>query len=165
MSSLSDVPGRHATKPVAFFPRPQDLGQVEPDLGEPLEEEQSGVVFPLQRANVVVGRLHIVFLLRGGSSTGSPARSASKESLVSADRSDTSSVPPVDDVGDQDRSSPWSGFDEELPLNQEARPVTPPAPALPSPPAAAPGPSPQPLPSQPPSDSILALLMTMMSSF
>ena len=71
----------------------------------------------------------------------------------------------MEDVGDQDRSSPWSGFDDELPPNQEARPATPPAPTLPSPPEPAPGPSSQPLPNQPPSAPTLALLMTMMTSF
>ena len=67
-----------------------------------------------------------------------PARSASKESLLSA----TSLAPPGDDGGDQDRSSPWSGFDDELPPNQKARPALTPQPA--------PGPSSLPLPTQPP---------------
>ena len=94
-----------------------------------------------------------------------PARSASRESLVSAGRSHTSPAPPVEDVGDQDRSLPWSGFDDELPPNQEARPATPPAPTFQPPPEPAPGPSSQPLPTQPPSDLTLALLMNMMTTF
>ena len=138
---------------------------MEPDSFEPLEEEQCGVIFPLQRANVVVGRRHIVLLLRGGSSTSPPARTASKESLLSAGRSTTSPALPGDDGGDQDRSSPWSGFDDELPPNQEARPATPPAPTPQPPPESAPGPSSLPLPTQPPSDPTLALLMNMMSTF
>ena len=140
---------------------------MEPDSGEPLEEEQCGVIFPLQCANVVARR-HIVLLLRGGSSTGPPpARSASKESLLSAGRSTTSPALPGDDGGEQDRSSPWSGFDDELPPNQEARPATPPPRLLTPqpPPESAPGPSSLPLLTQPPSDPTLALLMNMMSTF
>ena len=90
-----------------------------------------------------------------------PARSASKESLLSSGWSATSPAPPVDDVGDQDRSLPWSGFDDELPPNQEAIPATPPAPT----PQSAPGPSSLPLPTQPLSDPTLALLMNMMTTF
>ena len=82
-----------------------------------------------------------------------------------AGRSDTSPAPPVEDVGDQHRSSPWSGFDDELPPNQEARPATPPAPTFQLPPEPAPGLSSQPLPTQPPSDLTLALLMNMMTMF
>ena len=94
-----------------------------------------------------------------------PAWSASKESLLSAGRSTTSPDPPGDDGGDQYRSSPWSGFDDELPPNQEARPATPPALTPLPPPESAPGPSSLPLPTQPPSDPTLALLMNMMSTF
>ena len=94
-----------------------------------------------------------------------PARSASKESLLSAGRSTTSPALPGDGGGDQDRSSPWSDFDDELPPNQEARPATPPAPTPQPPPELAPGPSSLPLPTQPPSDPTLALLMNMMSTF
>ena len=83
-----------------------------------------------------------------------PARSASKESLLSAGRSTTSPAPPGDDGGDQDRSSPWSGFDDELPPNQEVGRHE-----------LAPGPSSLPLPTQPPSDPTLAMLMNMMSTF
>ena len=137
---------------------------MEPDSGEPLKEEQCGVVFPLQRANVVVGRLHIVLLLRGGSSTGHPSP-VCVQGESAAGRSATSPAPPVDDVGDQDRSSPWSGFDDELPPNQEARPATPPAPTPQPPPEPAPGPSSLPLPTQPPSDPTLSLLMNIMSTF
>ena len=92
-------------------------------------------------------------------------RFASKESLLSASRSTTSPAPPGDDGGDQDRSSPWSVFDDELPPNQEARPAIPPAPTPLPPPELAPGPSSLPLPTQPPSDPTLALLMNMMSTF
>ena len=67
--------------------------------------------------------------------------------------------------GDQDQSSPWSSFDDDLPPNQEARPATPLAPTPPPPPESAPGPSSLPLPTQPPSDPTLALLMNMMSTF
>ena len=94
-----------------------------------------------------------------------PARSASKESLLSAGRSTTSPSLPGDDGGDQDRSSPWSGFNDELPPNQEARPATPPVPTPQPPPESAPGPSSLPLPTQPPSDPTLAMLMNMMSTF
>ena len=94
-----------------------------------------------------------------------PAWSASKESLLSAGRSTTSPAPPGDDGGDQYWSSPWSGFDDELPPNQEARPATPPALTPLPPPESAPGPSSLPLPTQPPSDPTLALLMNMMSTF
>ena len=55
-----------------------------------------------------------------------PAQSASRESLLSAGRSVTSHAIPSEDGGDQDRGSPWSGFDEAIPPNQEATPVTPP---------------------------------------
>ena len=55
-----------------------------------------------------------------------PARSASRESLLSAGRSVTSPAIPSEDGGDQNRGSPWSGFDEAIPPNQEATPVTPP---------------------------------------
>ena len=94
-----------------------------------------------------------------------PARSASKESLLSAGRSTTSPAPHGDNGGDQDRGSPWSGFDDELPPNQEARPANQPAPTPQPPPESAPGPSSLPLPTQPPSDPMLAMLMTMMSTF
>ena len=65
-------------------------------------------------------------------------------------RQNTSPAPPGDDGGDQDRSSPWSGFDDELPPDHEARPATPPAPTPLPPPESAPGPSSLPLPTQPP---------------
>ena len=54
-----------------------------------------------------------------------PARSTSRESLLSAGRPVTSPAIPGDDGGDQDRGSPWSGFEEAIPPNQEARTVTP----------------------------------------
>ena len=61
--------------------------------------------------------------------------------------------------------SHWSGFDEELPPNQEARTVTPPAQTTQPPPETAPGPSLLPTPTQPSSDPTLTMLMQMMSSF
>ena len=94
-----------------------------------------------------------------------PARSASKESLLSAGRSITSPNLPGDKRGDQDRGSPWSGFDDELPPNQEARPVTTLAPTTQPPPESAPGPSSLPPPTQTSSDPTLAMLMRMMSTF
>ena len=94
-----------------------------------------------------------------------PIRSSSRDSLGSLDRPEASPVPPVDSL-DQDRSFPWSGFEEALPPNQEARPRSPTVPR--DEPALSPSPSvppPQPQQSQPPSDLTLAMLMTMMSSF
>ena len=80
-------------------------------------------------------------------------------------RQNTSPAPPGDDGGDQDRSTPWSGFDDELLPDHEARPATPPALTPLPPPESAPGPSSLPLPTQPPSVLTLALLMNMMSTF
>ena len=95
-----------------------------------------------------------------------PPRSASKDSLCSVDRSDASPAPPVDTLLEQDRSSPWSGFDEVLPPNQEARPRSPtvlqPEPTLPMPPSMPPS---QPTQSQPPSDPMMAMFQSLMSSF
>ena len=88
-----------------------------------------------------------------------PVRSTSK------DRPDASPAPPMGDLLEQDCSSPWSGFDNELPPNQEARPLSPPAAEPQTLPPSAPVPPPQPQQSQPPSDPTLALLMSMMSSF
>ena len=95
-----------------------------------------------------------------------PPRSASKDSLCSVDRSDASPAPPVDALLEQDRSSPWSGFDEVLPPNQEARPRSPtvlqPDPTLPMLPSMPPSQPPQ---SQPPSDPMMAMFQSLMSSF
>ena len=95
-----------------------------------------------------------------------PPRSASKDSLCSVDQPDASPAPPVDSLLDQDRSSPWSGFDEVLPPNQEARPRSPtalqPEPTLPMPPSTPPS---QPAQSQPPSDPMMAMFHSLMSSF
>ena len=95
-----------------------------------------------------------------------PPRSTSKDSLCSVDQPDASPAPPVDPLLDQDRSSPWSGFDEVLPPNQEARPRSPtalqPEPTLPVPPSTPPS---QPAQSQPPSDPMMAMFQSLMSSF
>ena len=95
-----------------------------------------------------------------------PPRSTSKDSLCSVGQPDASPAPPVDSLLDQDRSSPWSGFDEVLPPNQEARPRSPtelqPEPTLPVPPSTPPS---QPAQSQPPSDPMMAMFQSLMSSF
>ena len=94
-----------------------------------------------------------------------PARSTSRESLLSAGRPVTSPAIPGDDGGDQDRGSPWSGFEEAIPPNQEARPVTPPVQTTQPPPEAVPGPSLLPTPTQPSSEPTLSMLMQMLSGF
>ena len=48
-----------------------------------------------------------------------PSRSTSRESLLSAGRPVTSPAIPGEDGGEQDHDSPWSGFDEAIPPNQE----------------------------------------------
>ena len=94
-----------------------------------------------------------------------PARSASRESLLLAGRSVTSPAIPGEDGGDQDRGSPWSGFDEAIPPNQEARPVTPPVQTTQPPPETAPGLSLLPTPTQPSYELTLTMLMKMLSNF
>ena len=95
-----------------------------------------------------------------------PPRSASKDSLCSVGRPKTSPAPPVDTLLEQDRSSPWSGFEEVLPPNQEARPRSPTVPhtdpTLPLSPAIPPS---QPTQLQPPSDPMMAMFQSLMSSF
>ena len=95
-----------------------------------------------------------------------PPRSASKDSLCSVGRPEASPVPPVDTLLEQDRSSPWSGFEEVLPPNQEARPRSPTVPhtepTLPLSPAIPPSQHAQ---SQPPSDPMMAMFRSLMSSF
>ena len=94
-----------------------------------------------------------------------PSRSTSRESLLSTGRPVTSPAIPGDDGGDQDRGSPWSGFEEVIPPNQEARPVTPPVQTTQPPPEAVPGPSLLPTPTQPSSEPTLSMLMQMLSGF
>ena len=95
-----------------------------------------------------------------------PPRSSSRDSLSSVDRPEASPIPPVDPLLDQDRSSPWSGFEEVLPPNQEARPRSPTVPhaepTLPLSPSVPPSHRSQ---SQPPSDPMMAMFRSMMSSF
>ena len=95
-----------------------------------------------------------------------PPRSASKDSLCSVGRPEASPAPPVDTLLEHDRSSPWSGFEEVLPPNQEARPRSPTVPhtdpTLPLSPAIPPS---QPTQSQPPSDPMMAMFQSLMSSF
>ena len=95
-----------------------------------------------------------------------PPRSASKDSLCSVGLPEASPVPPVDTLLEQDRSSPWSGFEEVLPPNQEARPRSPTVPhtepTLPLSPAIPPSQHAQ---SQPPSDPMMAMFRSLMSSF
>ena len=94
-----------------------------------------------------------------------PSRSTSRESLLSAGKPATSPAIPGDDDGEQDRGSPWSGFEEVIPPNQEARPVNPPVKTTQPPPEAVPGPSLLPTPTQPSSEPTLSMLMQMLSGF
>ena len=95
-----------------------------------------------------------------------PPRSSSRDSLSSVDRPEASPIPPVGPLLDQDRSSPWSGFEEVLPSNQEARPRSPTVPhaepTLPLSPSVPPSHRSQ---SQPPSDPMMAMFRSMLSSF
>ena len=84
---------------------------------------------------------------------------------MSVGRSDPSPSPRLGDLLDQDRSSLWSGFDDELPPNKEAQPLSLPAAETQAPPTPAPLPPQQPQTSQATPDPTLTLLMTMMSSF
>ena len=92
-----------------------------------------------------------------------PSRSTSRESLLSAGKPATSSAIPGEDGDEQDRGSPWSGFEEVIPPNQEARPVNPPVQTTQPPPEAVPGPSLLPTPTQPSSEPTLSMLMQMLS--
>ena len=94
-----------------------------------------------------------------------PSRSTSRESLLSAGRPVTSPAIPGDDGGEQDRGSPWSGFEEAIPPNQEARQVTPPIQTTQPPLEAVPGPSLLPTPTQPSSEPTLSMVMQMLSGF
>ena len=95
-----------------------------------------------------------------------PPCSSSRDSLCSVVRPEASPIPPMDPLLDQDRSSPWSGFEEVLPPNQEARPRSPTVPhagpTLPLSPSIPPSHHSQ---SQPPSDLMMAMFRSMMSSF
>ena len=139
---------------------------MEPHDGKQVEEKQRGPVFPANVRMLIWADSTLFHSYEAVLPPTPPPRSASKDSLCSVDRPEASPIPPVDPLLDQDWSSPLSGFEEVLPPNQEARPRSPTVPhtepALPLSPSMPPSHHSQ---SQPPSDPMMAMFRSLMSSF
>ena len=139
---------------------------MEPHDGKQVEEKQRGPIFPDQCPDADLGGLDLISLLRGGPSSHTSSTLSIQRQFVLSGPARSVAHSPVDTLLDQDRSSPWSGFEEVLPHNQEARPRSPTVlhtePALPLSPSMPPSHHSQ---SQPPSDPMMAMFRSLMSSF